>query len=363
MKRTMIFVGHARSRDANINPGGFATSSRLLLESDFFDRWNTIVVDISSKAFPREGLFRLITRGIRRLAAFTKACLKSDSGIAVIFSAHRTSFIEKMIMCLVGTLLGVRCSLFIRSGYFMDDVRSSKVPRVYRWLLSIPQLLLCPSPAWVQFYNTIGIPPDRCVVVPNWIDVDSFTVCRKEQPPSDAVTFIFVGWLVGPKGVYEFVEAAGKIRNELPCARWIVVGGGPEQDALRRRASELGLSDRILFTGWARPEEVLEYLKLADVLVLPTHTDAFPNVILEGMAAGLPVITTAVGGIPGLIRNGENGILVPPGDSLILASAMSSLARNYELRKALSTAGIHYVSHVHDSRLVLSRLGAVLSSL
>lgn len=363
MRRTLIFVGHGRPQDPRINPGGFSTASRLLFQSGFFDRWNTTIVDVSSKAFPREATLGLIMRGIRRIVAFTKACFRSQAGVALIFSAHGGSFLEKIIMCVVGSLLGVKCCLYIASGYFMDGVRRSKVPRLYKWILSIPQLLMCPSATWVRLYKEIGVGEERCVVVPNWIDVNSYAVCRKEQPVDDAVAFIFIGMLVEQKGVYELIEAAGQIRIDLPRARWTVVGGGPELDPLRRRASELGLSDQILFTGWATPEMVVEFLKRTDVLVLPTHTDAFPNVILEAMAAGLPVIATAVGGIPGFIRNGENGILVPPRDSLMLASAMSSLARDYELRKALSTAGIHYVSHVHDSRLVLGRLAAVLSSL
>lgn len=131
---------------------------------------------------------------------------------------------------------------------------------------------------------------------------------------------------------------------------WVIVGDGEEKDHLRCFSREKGLLDKVLFTGWVTREELVEYLKQADVFALPTYAEGFSNAMLEAMAAGLPVTTTPVGGIPGFITNGGNGILVPPRDSARLAEATVKLAK---FRRTL--VGSLSRGFEHDGGMALGR--------
>jgi glycosyltransferase involved in cell wall biosynthesis len=109
----------------------------------------------------------------------------------------------------------------------------------------------------------------------------------------------------------------------FPDARFELVGGGPELSALRAIAGALGLEHAVSFLG--HRENVKARLEAADIFVLPSRSEAFPNAVLEAMAAGLPVVASGVGGVLEVVRQGQNGLIVPPGDPAELASAVCRL--------------------------------------
>src|SRR6266852_6782237 len=100
-------------------------------------------------------------------------------------------------------------------------------------------------------------------------------------------------------------------------ARLVIVGDGPEREPLEAAAASLGLSDRVVFTGQVNNVQV--YFAAADVLVNPSHSEGSPYVLLEAMAAGLPIVATAVGGVPEMVENNETALLVPASDPCALA--------------------------------------------
>ena len=122
-----------------------------------------------------------------------------------------------------------------------------------------------------------------------------------------------------------------------PEARLVLVGEGPERDPLEALARDLGVADRVVFAGaQPRPEE---YFAAMDVFALTSRSEGTPLAILEAWAAGTPVVATAVGGVPDLIRNGETGLLVPPNDPASVAGRLDLLARYPEIRARLGRAG------------------------
>jgi glycosyltransferase involved in cell wall biosynthesis len=131
------------------------------------------------------------------------------------------------------------------------------------------------------------------------------------------------GWPIPEKGVNEFYEAMRLLSRSLPrlCAIWI--GAGEGLSGLRRRAREDGLSERLLLPGYVpRREDVMRYMAAADVLAFPSHDEGLPNVVVEAMACGLPVVASAVGGIPEIVADGVTGRLVPARDAPALAGAV-----------------------------------------
>ena len=139
------------------------------------------------------------------------------------------------------------------------------------------------------------------------------------------------------KGVASFLKAASHVAGEVPDARFVVVGDGPLRKELFGLAEELGIRDRVLFLGFRPDAQAL--LKLMDVVAVPSVSEGTPLVVLEAMSAGVPVVASRVGGIPGQIQPGREGILVPPGDAQALGDALLGLLRDPESARRMGEAG------------------------
>jgi teichuronic acid biosynthesis glycosyltransferase TuaC len=132
---------------------------------------------------------------------------------------------------------------------------------------------------------------------------------------------VFVGRLDTAKGIEELLEAFASLAVRRPNLRLAFVGDGPGGEHLRSKAKHLGLEDRITLNGACSSQEVAEWLAAANVLALPSYNEGYPNVVIEALSCGRPVIATNVGGILELV-NEESGILIAPRDSRALASAI-----------------------------------------
>jgi glycosyltransferase involved in cell wall biosynthesis len=183
-------------------------------------------------------------------------------------------------------------------------------------------------------------PEVEAAVIPFGAAVDPGVPPAAPEALHAGLRLLFVGRLVERKGVHVLLDALARLPEEPPL-RLDVVGSGPEREALERRARALGLTERVTFPGFV-PSEALEHrLWCCDALVLPAVTDAKGDVeglgvvLLEAMAFGKPVIASAAGGIVHIVRDRENGRLVPPGDPAALAAAIEEYARDPALVRRL----------------------------
>jgi glycosyltransferase involved in cell wall biosynthesis len=131
--------------------------------------------------------------------------------------------------------------------------------------------------------------------------------------------------LVPIKNLPLLIEAIADVRRTAPDVALVFVGEGPQRAALEERAHALGVADAVLFAGYAAQEETPSWYRTADVFALPSDFDNSPNVVLEAMAAGLPVVATDVGGLRDYLTPPENGLLVPKGSRIDLAAALGDL--------------------------------------
>jgi glycosyltransferase involved in cell wall biosynthesis len=169
---------------------------------------------------------------------------------------------------------------------------------------------------------------------------------RADTCAGPAVTILFVGYIRPEKGVEYLLEAVGRLQAPKP---WRLVLVGPWEQFADYRArldaavARLGIGDRLRWDGYlAYGEPVLSRMRGADLLVLPSLSEGTPHVLVEARASGLPVIATAVGGIPTAVTDGVDGILVPPKDAQALADAMARVMTDGDLRRSLIRHG--YVS-------------------
>ena len=147
---------------------------------------------------------------------------------------------------------------------------------------------------------------------------------------------VSVGNLKPQKNAADFVSAAAQVIADVPEARFVYIGDGPQRRALEARAFALGLEGKVLFLGWRR--DAAQWLAAADVFVLTSLWEGLPRSLVEAMKSGLPAVCYATDGVTDLIKDGENGYMVEPGDHAALAAHVSTLLNNEPRRKALGAA-------------------------
>lgn len=186
------------------------------------------------------------------------------------------------------------------------------------------------------------VPPGRISVVPNsvpptWEAQGEVLPLPQELVSGEGPVVGMVARLQPEKGVKSFLEAASRVAEEFPAARFVVVGDGPLRRELFGLAERLGIREHVVFTGFRPDAQAL--IRLMGVVAVPSVSEGTPLVVLEAMAAGVPVVASRVGGIPDQIEHGREGFLIPPGDTQALGEAILELLRNPELARRMGEAG------------------------
>ena len=166
----------------------------------------------------------------------------------------------------------------------------------------------------------------------------------EREPGPGTKTILCVARLIESKGVLDLVRALPLVREAVPC-RLVLAGDGPERGRLLDLATEIGVRDAVTLAGYAAGEELTRLYRSADVFALPTtHYEGFPTVILEAMAAGLPIVTTAARGVKDHLENGKHALLVPARDPAALAAALVQVLGDPALRQRLGEANLQKVA-------------------
>lgn len=175
-----------------------------------------------------------------------------------------------------------------------------------------------------------GIPADRITVIPNFVDTTLFDraqhPCRKRfLAPGGEKVLMHISNFRGVKRIGDVIDIFDRIRREIP-SRLVLVGDGPDRPEAAARVDELGITDQVLFLG--RQESVAELLACADLFLLPSESESFGLSALEAMSSGVPVVATAVGGLPEVVTSGEDGFLGEVGDVQAMAAAGVRILRS-----------------------------------
>jgi glycosyltransferase involved in cell wall biosynthesis len=196
-----------------------------------------------------------------------------------------------------------------------------------------------------------GLSPERLTVIPNPAPALPALPDRNEARAAldvDGVTLAAAGRLTRQKALGDALEAVAQVDG----VALVVAGDGPERGVLERRASELGLSGRVRFLGAQPRDGVLRLFRAADAAILTSAWENLPHSVLEALAVGTPVIATAVGGVPEVVHDGRNGLLVAPGDVAGLAVAIRRIASDGELRATLAGEAAGSVEELAEPRML-----------
>jgi glycosyltransferase involved in cell wall biosynthesis len=223
--------------------------------------------------------------------------------------------------------------------------------------LHAPRTIAANSKAAIRNAIRMGVPPARLELLPNVVDCDHFRpAARREDGP---VRLLAVGRLAGMKRLDLLLAVVADLRRRSARElRLTLVGDGPCRPQLERQAADLGLLPHMVrFAGPV--EDVAPHYREADVLVLTSDWEGTPNVVLEAMASGLPVVATSVGGVPDVVSDRQTGYLVPQGDVNAIASALLPLVHDAELREDLGRRARQFIIANHSRQ----RMPAILQTL
>lgn len=255
-------------------------------------------------------------------------------GVLHVHSSAGVPLLEKSLFILIGRLFGRRTLLHLHGGRLQDAWEGSGrgMRRLTRWLIDRNHAVVVLGAGTREYLRGAMGCRTAIHVLPNAVRVETPVPAA---PGGGKTVFLYVGHLKAEKGLLDLCTACGLLPPELWAScelRIMGIGDTPENERVVREAfREAGLSN-VRFLGLKAGADKWCEFAMAHVFVLPSHSEDLPLTVLEAMGCGLPVVATAVGAIPEVVREGENGFLVPTRAPDLLAQCMTTLALRPELR-------------------------------
>ncbi len=311
---------------------------RARLEAAGFRPWSCGPASLKSPALPL---------AMTRLAGHLRR-----EGIQLV---HSFGFYSNTVGVPAGRL--ARTPAVIASQRDMGDLRPPLQRRLHSMVLAMSTHVLVNSEAIAgRLSGTRAARNGRVSVIPNGVDVVRFRPSTRPGGGRPSVTIGTLANLRPEKGLRQLLEAAARVSRSAPNVRFVVWGDGPLRGELDAVVRAHALSGAVELRG-ATPDPDTA-LRECDIFVLPSLSEASPNVVLEAMATGLPVVATRVGGVPGLVDDLRTGILVPPDDPQGLAEAIVKLLQTPTLAAEMGAQGRARALAEFGSARMLERLDA-----
>jgi len=271
------------------------------------------------------------------ILTFSWMLVRGDVAVLHAHSASRTSFFRKSSFALLSRIARVPVILHIHGGAFerFYGREIGRVGRAYvRLVFRHVNLVLVLSESWKSALSMV-VDPRKIVVVKNGVPLGR-ALSRQPNKDHDQI-ILFLGRISDAKGFFDLLQVVGRLRaNGAGVFLW--AGGDGDLDRAASYAHELGIGDRIRLLGWVVGDTKTEIMNDATVFCLPSYSEGLPVALLEAMSAGLPVITTAVGGIPEAVTHGVEGFLCEPGDLDAMHNLLLELVESHDLRTAMGQA-------------------------
>jgi glycosyltransferase involved in cell wall biosynthesis len=351
---------------------------QMLGLAEHLEGWRTIFASFSEQGHCRAFLGAAGERGFeaRALAHDTPKLLAATAEVRRLLVAESV----EVLLChgYKADLIGRRAArslgvpvIGVSRGWTAESFKVRLYEALDRRVLRGMDTVVCVSEAQAARVRRAGVPAGRVVVIRNSIAMDRFgnrDAARQKalrgmfrNPPKLVVAA--AGRLSPEKGFEVLVRAAESVVAVNDEIGFLVFGEGPERQALERQIAAAGLQERFVLAGFCG--ELDAFFPAFDILALPSFTEGLPNVVLEAFAAGVPVVATAVGGVPEVLENGRSGLLVAAGDHAGFAKAVLEMADDEERRCAMAAHGQRRVERAFSFAAQASayeRLFAALSS-
>lgn len=320
-----------------------------------FERWPIEYVPTHCDGGP---LRKLLT-AVKALLKFILLLARERRVIIHVHSASRASFWRKSVFMAVGMLMKCPVILHLHGGgfaRFYETECGAVGRRLVRFFLDRAAFVIVLSDRWRAWVSgTTRNPRIACVPNPVAVVAERANTARRNQ-------LLFLGRLERDKGIFDLLEAVSALRASIPDIRLVCAGEG-NLESVAEYAKRLGIEDSVSLPGWIGPAEKQSLMSVATVFVLPSYAEGLPMSLLEAMAAGVPVVATAVGGIPDVVTDGVDGLLFNPGDTATLERLLRRLMHDPQLCNSIGTAAHETVRLRFTADRVLAQLEKVYADL
>lgn len=335
--------------------GGISRVVKLWQASGLFSKHN--IKYISSIANSSHSKLLIL---IKALIKFILSCGKGCRCV-YIHTASYNSFYRKSLFITICYLLNKKIILHIHPSYFFTFLSTFDGFRkkLFFSLLNHVDIFIVLTREMKSNIKTLF--PNKVVyVLKNPVNVKGMV--NKKGILRDKNRLLYLGWYNEGKGVYDLVDAIKILADQ---GNYIVMNffGTKEIEKLRQYVVEKGLTEKINVNGWANNEHKLDELFKATMLILPSHTEGIPNVILEAMATKTPIVSTLVGGLKEVLKDGEYAIIAEPQNPLDLSEKISMCLNNEVLRNKIADNAYREVEEKYDLPIIKKEFAGIMRNI
>lgn len=333
--------------------GGIARVVGILKESGLFDTHNITYVPSSAGQTP-VGKVSILLHGLFRFISLLR-----ETRLIYIHTAVDTSFYRKSLFLIISILSNTPVLLHIHPAAFSTFVKQArKIKKKYiLFLLHRVSVFIVLTQEMKGEIETM-LPGKAVFVLRNPVSIQEMS---REAEPRSMNRLLYLGWYIREKGVYELVDAVGILKE-----RGIQVGldlyGTKGETQLKRYVQEKGVADMIQVNRWIEHKEKVSALHTHTMLVLPSHTEGIPNVILEAMATKTPIVATFVGGMKEILRDGENALIAEVNNPVDLSEKIFMLLKDKDLRTRLSDNAYRDATEKFDIGMIKEQFINIIES-
>lgn len=301
---------------------------------------------------------------VSQYTRFVSTLYRFRPQIIHLHTSQRAAWLKDIFFIVVGKVYQCQVVVHVHTADF--DLLYGKRTRFEQFLtrrvMSFADAVIAVSEEWRRRLAQI-VPVDQIITLRNCIATDTI-------PPSlsnsNNINALFLGSVGQRKGVFDLLEAMRELKLSASSFHLWIAGDEEkvgDMNKAQTRLEELHLKDTCQLIGTIQGAKKIEFLSQASLFVLPSYNEGLPIALLEALSAGLAVITTPVGGIPEIIKDGYNGFLVPPGDIKALAEKLTILANDQDLREAMGRRNREIAKQELDVKPYVARLTELYNSL
>ncbi len=334
--------------------GGISAVINTYFASGLFERWPIRHIATHEDG----GTTHKLKVALHGFMKFFMLLVSGRVSLVHVHAASNASFWRKTAFILLAKLAGKPVIFHLHGGGFTSFYARQNVPgarRLLRWVLDHAAEIVVLSEEWKQKIADIT-GNLNIIVMHNPVSHDLLPPVDRTERQQAVV--LFVGRLERDKGVFDLLAAIARLRSRFPAVRLWLAGAG-DVEAVNRCARELGVAHAMELLGWITGPQKRRAFAAASVFALPSYTEGLPVALLEAMGARLPVVATDVGGIPSVVTQHANGLLVKPGDIGALADALATVLGDPLLRERMGRQSRERIVRDFSAHKVVGQLEAL----
>lgn len=343
IKPKVLFVGSFKLKANDSSTGGQTFASLSLVNSSLKEKIDWIKIDTTASTNKKRNPITRVLKSIKRLFLFMYHLIFSKPDFILLFAAHGWSFKEKSLMAKLGKLLNKKIVFAPRSGIIRRDLKSNpRFSKIIMSTLDSVDYLICQSKSWKIFYSNLNRNQNlKFSIINNWLDTQKYFQLHTQftnKNNEDLFKVLFMGWITKNKGVLDLVEAFRMVPNSN--IKLFMAGHGDSYDEVQENIATFELTEKIKLLGWVHGSEKMRLLSEADLFILPSYQEGYPNALLEALASGIPTIASNISSIADIITHKVNGYLVHPGNAKEISTAVLWYKNNPTKRESIIKEGL-----------------------